>query len=129
LTQFIDLHIVPRNANGNPSPANSEYVDGSGKNKEATMTLLLLGNINGLIRKRIQAIEMIGVLMRIISFTLVSWLGPQSPFMFVWIFNTSDAVILSWCSILKRDKAYTVLNCFWIAIGIMGIFRASGFAH
>lgn len=69
---------------------------------------------------------MIGVLMRIISFTLVSWLGPASPFLFVWIFNTLDAILLSWCAILKKDKAYTVLNIFWIIVGIIGILRASG---
>jgi hypothetical protein len=34
---------------------------------------------------------MIGVLMRIFSFSLVSWLGPESPFLFVWAFNTADA--------------------------------------
>jgi len=65
---------------------------------------------------------MTGVLMRIGSFSLVSWLGPQSPFMFVWIVNTSDAVILTWC-------AYTLLNVFWILIGIIGIARAAGLLH
>ena len=69
---------------------------------------------------------MTGVLMRIISFTLVSWLGPKSPFMFVWIFNTMDAILLSWCAILKKDRAYTVLNLFWILVGIVGILRAAG---
>lgn len=29
-------------------------------------------------------IEVIGVIMRIISFSLVSWLGSKSPFLFVW---------------------------------------------
>jgi len=82
-------------------------------------------SINGFIRSRLPAIEMIGVLMRIISFTLVSWLGPQSPFLFVWAFNTTDAIILSWCSILKKDRAYTLLNCFWIIVGVIGIVRAS----
>jgi hypothetical protein len=67
---------------------------------------------------------MIGVLMRITSFGLVSWLGPESPFLFVWIFNTIDAVLLSWCSILKKDAAYTLLNTFWIIVGIVGIYRA-----
>ncbi len=71
---------------------------------------------------------MLGVLMRIFSFSLVSWLGPESPFMFVWIFNTTDAVILSWCSILKKDSAYTLLNVFWIMVGIVGMFRASQFS-
>jgi hypothetical protein len=72
---------------------------------------------------------MIGVIMRIISFTLVSWLGPESPFLFVWIFNTLDAILLSWCAILKKDKAYTVLNLFWILVGIVGILRSSGLLH
>jgi hypothetical protein len=49
--------------------------------------------------------EMIGVVMRIISFSLVSWLGPASPFMFVWIFNTVDAILLTYCARLKRDAA------------------------
>ena len=52
-------------------------------------------NINVFIFRNILVIEMIGVLMRIFSFSLVSWLGPKSPFMFVWIFNTTDALLLS----------------------------------
>jgi hypothetical protein len=68
---------------------------------------------------------MLGVLMRIFSFSLVSWLGPESPFMFVWAFNTTDAVILSWCSIIKKDNAYTLLNVFWVMVGVIGMARAS----
>lgn len=79
--------------------------------------------------KHIRAIEMIGVLMRIFSFSLVSWLGPASPFLFVWVFNTIDAVVLSWCAILRRDAAYSVLNLFWILVGIVGIVRALPPAH
>ena len=82
--------------------------------------------LSGSVSKVVFIIEMTGVIMRIISFSLVSWLGPESPFMFVWIFNTIDAVILSWCSILKKDRAYTLLNVFWIMVGIVGIARASG---
>ena len=37
--------------------------------------------------KYIKHIEMTCVLMRVFSFSLVSWMGPASPFMFVWIFN------------------------------------------
>ncbi len=79
--------------------------------------------LNSFILKNIKFIEILGVVMRIISFTLVSWLGPKSPFMFVWIFNTTDAIILSWCAILKKDFAYTLLNCFWVIVGIIGILR------
>ncbi len=68
---------------------------------------------------------MVGVLMRVFSFSLVSWMGADSPFMFVWAFNTTDAVILSWCSILKKDNAYTLLNVFWVMVGIVGMVRAS----
>ncbi len=81
--------------------------------------------LNSFVLKYIKFIEMLGVLMRIFSFSLVSWLGAESPFLFVWAFNTADAVILSWCSILKKDNAYTLLNVFWIMVGIVGMVRAS----
>ena len=80
--------------------------------------------LNAFMLRNIRTFEMLGVLMRIFSFSLVSWLGPASPFMFVWIFNTIDAIILSWCSALKKDVAYTLLNTFWIMVGIVGILRA-----
>ncbi len=80
--------------------------------------------LNSFVLKYIKFIEMLGVLMRIFSFSLVSWLGAESPFLFVWAFNTADAVILSWCSILKKDNAYTLLNVFWIMVGIVGMVRA-----
>jgi hypothetical protein len=72
---------------------------------------------------------MVGVLMRIFSFSLVSWMGPDSPFMFVWIVNTVDAILLSWCAALRKDKAYTLLNTFWVLIGVVGILRAGGMIH
>ena len=84
-----------------------------------------LSIINAFGLKHMRAIEMVGVLMRIFSFTLVSWLGPASPFLFVWIFNTIDAIMLSWCSALKRDNAYTLLNVFWIMVGVIGILRTT----
>ena len=82
--------------------------------------------MNTFVLKNIKTIEMTGVIMRISSFSLVSWLGPHSPFLFVWIFNTTDAVALSWCATLKKDAAYTLLNVFWVIIGIVGIVRAAG---
>ena len=85
--------------------------------------------INQFVVKHVKVIEMIGVLMRVGSFSLVSWLGPLSPFLIVWVLNTIDAFILSWCAVLKRDAAYTVLNVFWIFVGVVGIFRAGGFLH
>jgi hypothetical protein len=88
-----------------------------------------MATLNSFILANIRSLEMIGVLMRIFSFSLVSWLGPASPFLFVWIFNTIDAVLLSWCAILKKDQAYTVLNVFWIMVGVVGILRAGNLLH
>lgn len=82
--------------------------------------------LNNYILTHVRYIEMTGVLMRIFSFSLVSWMGEQSPFLFVWAFNTLDAIILSWTAILKKDRAYTILNVFWIGVGVMGILRATG---
>lgn len=86
-----------------------------------------MNSVNQFSIKHVKILEMTGVLMRIFSFTLVSWLGPKSPFVFVWVFNTIDALLLSYCAILRKDRAYTVLNVFWILIGVVGIIRAGGF--
>ncbi len=86
----------------------------------------MLNKLNSFILKNISIIEMIAVIMRIISFSLVSWLGSKSPFLFVWIFNTIDAILLSWCALLRKDNAYTLLNTFWILVGVIGILRACG---
>lgn len=96
-------------------------------NKHYPMSLL--NRLNAFVFVNLRAIEMIGVLMRVFSFSLVSWLGPQSPFFFVWAFNTFDAVLLSWCAIIKKDRAYTILNVFWVGVGIVGLFRATGGLH
>lgn len=88
----------------------------------------MLRPLNAFVLRHLRSLEMTGVLMRIFSFSLVSWLGPASPFMFVWAFNTADAILLTWCALLKRDAAYTVLNVFWVGVGIVGMVRAAEFA-
>ena len=45
----------------------------------------------------------------------------------MWAFNTTDAIMLSWCAIIKKDRAYTVLNVFWVGVGVVGMVRAAGF--
>ena len=88
--------------------------------------MILIEILKHCISKNIPAFEMVGVIMRIVCFTLVSWLGPNSPFMFVWIVNTLDAILLTYCAMLRQDRAYTLLNGFWIMVGIVGIARAGG---
>jgi hypothetical protein len=85
--------------------------------------------LNAQMARHIRTIEMVGVLMRIFSFSLVSWLGPKSPFFFVWAFNTTDAIVLAWCAIIKKDKAYTLLNVFWVGVGVVGMVRAAGISE
>jgi hypothetical protein len=34
--------------------------------------------------------------------------------------------MLAWCSVIKKDLAYSILNVFWVIIGIIGILRAGG---
>ncbi len=82
--------------------------------------------MNAFILKHLKTLEMLGVLMRIASFTVVSWLGPASPFLWVWLVNTADAILLTWCAVLKADRAYTLLNAFWIVVGVIGVARAAG---
>jgi hypothetical protein len=87
----------------------------------------MITTANAFVVRHMKSAELIGVVMRIFSFSLVSWMGPASPFMFVWIFNTADAGLLTWCAVLRKDRAYTLLNAFWILIGIVGILRAGQF--
>lgn len=82
--------------------------------------------INRFVIQHVRTLEMTGVLMRIFSFSVVSWHGEESPFLFVWIVNTIDAIILSWTAIIKKDRAYTLLNIFWIGVGLIGILRVLG---
>lgn len=87
----------------------------------------MIQTMNSAVLRHRETIELVAVVMRIVSFSLVSWLGPRSPFFFVWAFNTVDAAALSWCAILRKDRAYTLLNIFWIGVGVVGMLRARGF--
>ncbi len=87
---------------------------------------MIINKLNTIVRNRLTWFEITGVVMRIFSFSMVSWMGPKSPFMFVWIFNTTDALLLTWCALIKKDKAYILLNAFWILVGLVGILRAGG---
>jgi hypothetical protein len=89
----------------------------------------LIARLNAVVARNLRTIEMTGVLMRIFSFSLLSWYERDSPFLFVWAFNTLDAIMLSWCSIVKKDRAYTILNVFWIGVGVVGMMRAAGLMH
>ena len=74
--------------------------------------------------KIIQLLEDIGVLMRIAAFFMLSIMGANTPFLTMWIINTIDAVILTWCAWERSNRSYLILNIFWLIVGIIGIYNS-----
>ena len=74
--------------------------------------------------KIIQLLEDIGVVMRIGAFFMLSVMGPDTPFLTMWIINTIDAVILTWCAWERSNRSYILLNTFWLIVGIIGIYNS-----
>lgn len=72
----------------------------------------------------IKWMEHIGVIMRVIAFGTLSILGPQTPFLWMWIWNTIDAGILTYCAWERENKAYLILNIFWMLVGFVGIWTS-----
>jgi len=82
--------------------------------------------------KWVKLLESIGVIMRIIAFGTLSIMGPGTPFLLMWIWNTIDAVILTYCAWERGNKAYLILNIFWMLVGIVGIYTSiygNAFTH
>jgi phosphoglycerol transferase MdoB-like AlkP superfamily enzyme len=72
----------------------------------------------------ITSLETIGVVMRILAFGMLSILNKDTPFLFMWIWNTLDAVILTYCSWERDNKPYMILNIFWLIVGAIGIYNS-----
>lgn len=72
----------------------------------------------------IKWMENIGVVMRIIAFGTLSIMGPNTPFLWMWIWNTIDAIILTYCAWERNNKAYLILNIFWMFVGLIGIYTS-----
>ncbi len=82
--------------------------------------------------KWVKLLESIGVIMRILAFGTLSIMGPGTPFLLMWIWNTIDAVILTYCAWERENKAYLILNIFWMLVGIVGIYTSiygNAFTH
>ena len=74
--------------------------------------------------KWIELLEGFGVAMRIFSFGMLSILNERTPFLTMWIINTIDAVILTWCAWERSNRAYMLLNFFWLIVGAVGIWNS-----
>ena len=82
--------------------------------------------------KSVKLLELIGVVMRIIALGTLSIMGPNTPFLWMWIWNTIDAVILTYASWERSNRAYLILNIFWMIVGIIGIYTSiygNGISH
>ena len=80
----------------------------------------------------VKLMENIGVVMRIIAFGTLSIMGPLTPFLYMWIWNTIDAIILTYCAWERENRAYLILNIFWMLVGIVGIYTSyfgNGLSH
>ena len=72
----------------------------------------------------IKWMEHIGVVMRVIAFGTLSIMGPQTPILYMWIWNTIDAIILTYAAWERGNKAYIILNTFWCLVGLVGIYTS-----
>lgn len=70
-------------------------------------------------------LETIGVIMRIFSFGMLAILGKDTPLLTMWIINTIDAGILTWAAWERSNRAYIILNIFWLIVGVIGIWNSS----
>ena len=74
--------------------------------------------------KILELMEGVGVVMRIAAFGMLSVMGKDTPFLLMWIWNTIDAVILTYCAWERDNKPYIILNIFWLIVGAVGIYNS-----
>jgi phosphoglycerol transferase MdoB-like AlkP superfamily enzyme len=68
--------------------------------------------------------EGIGVAMRILAFGVLSIINEHTPFLAMWIVNSIDAIILTYCAFKRKNRPYMALNLFWLLVGIVGIYNS-----
>jgi hypothetical protein len=68
--------------------------------------------------------EGIGVAMRILAFGVLSIMNENTPFLAMWIVNSIDAIILTYCAYKRKNRPYMALNLFWLVVGIVGIYNS-----
>jgi len=74
--------------------------------------------------KVIERLEGIGVVMRIMAFGVLSVMGAETPFFWMWIWNTTDALLLTYCAWERGNRPYILLNIFWLIVGVVGIWNS-----
>jgi hypothetical protein len=74
--------------------------------------------------KVLELMEGIGVVMRIAAFGMLSVMGKDTPFFWMWIWNTTDALLLTYCAWERDNRPYLLMNIFWLIVGVVGIYNS-----
>ncbi len=74
--------------------------------------------------KVLELMEGVGVVMRIMAFGLLSIMGKDTPFLWMWVWNTIDALILTYCAWERDNRPYILMNFFWLIVGAVGIYNS-----
>jgi hypothetical protein len=74
--------------------------------------------------KLVKNLEFAGVILRMGTFLMLSIMGKDTPFLTMWIINTMDATLLTYCAIKRHNRAYTIMNIFWLIVGTIGIINS-----
>jgi hypothetical protein len=74
--------------------------------------------------KVLELMEGIGVVMRFAAFGMLSIMGKDTPFFWMWVWNTFDAMILTYCAWERDNKPYILMNFFWLIVGAIGIYNS-----
>jgi hypothetical protein len=74
--------------------------------------------------KRIELLESFGVVLRMLTFLTLSIMGKDTPFLWMWIINTIDASILTYCAWKRLNRPYIAMNLFWFVVGCIGIWNS-----
>ena len=74
--------------------------------------------------KVLELMEGVGVALRIAAFFMLSVMGKDTPFLTMWIINTADAVLLTYCAWERGNRPYTIMNIFWLIVGVIGIYNS-----
>lgn len=74
--------------------------------------------------KVLELLEGVGVIMRVLAFGTLSILNKDTPFLWMWIWNTIDAAILTYCAWERDNRPYILLNVFWLIVGVVGIYNS-----
>jgi hypothetical protein len=55
---------------------------------------------------------------------MLSVMGKDTPFFWMWVWNTIDAIILTYCAWERDNKPYILMNTFWLIVGAVGIYNS-----